>query len=530
MKKLTFIVLCILSVAYAETNFVLHSYAGNTALTKTEFEKSKKTVKKIIDFLQYNQYNNKDKYTKNISPKTREVFEKSVARQFKQKNKLNTFSISNLNDKKSIDNFTRDNVGVFINAFIEAVDFCIPTNKHTGLKDINSAEDSKSREVGDLQSISFELKANYAKECWEYLKPKIFTYDNNFNYRTNPAPIKIIQVMIAGNKFITKKVVNDEDFFNEFRKHYTYHRRKNQPTFGMKYSLEEAYKKKTTAELGLLLEEDWKHNFFDSSISLEISGRMTEEAYQLYEKDMKKEMASWNPKKESYKKSISSFKNMIKNQRKRVDKHLRFKKEAKKGKSEEQVFTDYTADLKKRQKELEKMTLNSEGKIKLYFAELKKCWELTDKYPKGQHYFSLGKGVKKIRENAKPEFKEVYWQFMNKKEENDYDRITAGSAGEAFGKVMTEEDLSRAFDYMNKQRSFKLIDLLTFYKDTPPQLSHKAASIAMLQQIINSDRTNLFEYFVKRHKKIKDPNIRRSFLESAPRYFGLTNYPEPFFP
>ena len=200
------------------------------------------------------------------------------------------------------------------------------------------------------------------------------------------------------------------------------------------------------------------------------------------------------------------------------------------GSTEDEAMKNQVADLKNRQKELKKMTLNSEGKINLYFAELKKCWELTDKYPKGQHYFSLGKGVKKIRETAKPEFKEVYWQFMNKKEESDYDRIIAGSAGEAFGKVMTAEDLPRAFDYMNKQRTFKLIDLLTFYKDTPPKLSNKAASIAMLQQIINSERTNLFEYFVKRHKKIKDPNIRRSFLESAPRYFGLTNYPEPFYP
>ena len=93
---------------------------------------------------------------------------------------------------------------------------------------------------------------------------------------------------------------------------------------------------------------------------------------------------------------------------------------------------------------------------------------------------------------------------------------------------MTEEDLPRAFDYMNNQRSFKLIDLLSFHKDTPP-LAHKYASMAMVQGIVKSDRTNMVVYFIKRYKKIKDPDLRRGLLEMAPKY-RLTNYPEPFYP
>ena len=51
----------------------------------------------------------------------------------------------------------------------------------------------------------------------------------------------------------------------------------------------------------------------------------------------------------------------------------------------------------------------------------------------------------------------------------------------------------------------------------------------MVQGLTKSDRTNMVVYFIKRYKKIKDPQLRREFLEMA-QEFGLTNYPKPFYP
>ena len=142
MKKLIIITCCLIFVFYAKASFVLHTFAENTDLTNTESKQSQKSTKGIIDFLQYNKYNKEreDYYTDKISLLTREIFEKSVARQLKEKNKLTDFSFMDVNDTNLLNTFTRDNVGIFINAFIEAVDFCIPTNKRTGLKDLTIAD------------------------------------------------------------------------------------------------------------------------------------------------------------------------------------------------------------------------------------------------------------------------------------------------------------------------------------------------------------------------------------------------------
>ncbi|MCK5852712.1 hypothetical protein KAH27_06735 [bacterium] len=539
MKKIILIITCfLLSTAFVNANFVLHSYAGDTSLTKTELKQSQKPTKKIIDSLQLNQFNKDDMYTIYIPLNIRTVFEESIARQLKARNKLNAFSTANINDKKSIDNFTKENVGVFINAFIEAVDFCIPTNKYNGLKDQTQCETETKWQIGRFQYIAHNLRDKYPEECWKYIKPQIFTYNNNFNFRTNPAPIKIIQSLTMGNSFITNKIINDENFFQEFRKYYVFHKRAGL-SFGMSRSLDEAYKLKSTAELGLLLEEDWNYkysspysldtHYIDHTALNAVYSKKTEESYRIYEEFEKRRMKSWDTKKESYKKWITDTKNGLENYRKLVDRHERLRKEAEKGKSEEQVFAEYTADLRKREKDLIKMNLDSKDSIKIYFAQLKATQKLSDKYPKGRLYFHTGDCTRKIVNEAKPEFKEVYWQYMNEKQkdnqENKLDQIIAGTAGAAFGKVMTEEDLPRAFDYMNNQRSFKLIDLISFHKDTPP-LAHKSASISMLQGLVKNDRTNMVVYFIKRYKKIKDPDLRRGFLEMAPK-FGLTNYPKP---
>ncbi|RLD12082.1 MAG: hypothetical protein DRI44_01900 [Chlamydiae bacterium] len=501
MKKLILIINCLLlSTVFVKANFVLHSYAGNTALTKNELKQSKKSTKKIIDSLQYNPCNKDDMYTIYIPLNIREVFEKSVARQLKGKNKLNAFSSVNTNDKKSIDNFTKENIGVFINAFIEAVDYCIPTNKYTGLKDRTQCETEDKWQIGRFKYIAHKLRNKYPKECWNYVKPRFFSYNtNNFN---NPAYYTIF-ASVMDLTLLTNKLTNDEQFFKEFRKYDRLYRNAN-INFGTTRPLDEVYKKKSTVELGLLLEEDWKHkwsdpydldtHYIDHGVLNAVYAKKTEEAYQVYEKFEKRRMASWNSKRSNYRDCIVGCKE-----------HL---------------------------KDFKKMSLNSESKIKLYFAQLKNAQELAEKYPESRLYFHTGDCTRKIVKEAKPRFKEVYWQYMNGKQEDNQEnklaQIIAGTAGAAFGKVMTEEDLPRAFDYVNKQRSFKLIDLLSFYKKTPP-LAHKSASISMLLELSRNNRTNMVVYFIKRYKKIKDPQLRRGFLEMAPE-FGLTNYPKPFYP
>ncbi|MCK5852714.1 hypothetical protein KAH27_06745 [bacterium] len=543
MKKLILIITCFLfSTAFVKANFVMHSYAKDAALTKTELKQSQKSTKKIIDSLQYNPCNKDDIYTKYIPLKTRKVFEKSVARQLKAKNKFNNFSTVNINDKKSIDAFTRENVGVFINAFIEAVDFCIPTNKYTGLKDRTQANYNEKHQIGNLEYIAHKLRDKYPEECWEYVKPRFFTYStNNF---TNPAYYEIIAAVMEHN-FLTNKLINDDTFFKEFRKYYRYlsseqskgHWNKclGGPTGEMGTLLNEACKHKTTAELELLLEEDWnssfnlKEKYIDYAVFNAVYSKKTKESYQIYEKYKRKQMESWDSKGYSYKKKIIDAKNGLENYRKIVDKHERLRKEQEKGKNQKQIITEHRAMLRQKAKFLDKMPLETEANLSFYIDKLKEIADLSEKYPDLRFYYNEQGG--RISREAKPELKEVYWKYMNKNEEkneNDFDKRIAGTFGLAFANVMTEEDLPRAFDYINKQRSWKLIDLLRFHKDEPP-LAHKYASMSMVQGLVKSDRTNMVVYFIKRYKKIKDPDLRRGFLEMAPKY-GLTNYPKPFYP
>ncbi len=535
MKKLILITacLCLLSVAFAKTNLILHSFAKDTAITKAEFQQSQKTTKKIIDSLQYNQYNREkeDYYTKKISPETRAIFEKSVARQLKSNNKLNVFSSTDINNEKTINDFTQDNVGVLINAFIEAADSCIPYNKITKRKDKRKADYYKKKEIGRLEYIAHKLRNKYPEECWEYAKPKIFTYSTNFY--NNPAYYTILAA-VMDLTLLTNKLVNDEQFFKEYKKYKRYYDESNK-SFGMSRPLDEVCKLKTTAELESLLDEDWnsspnsKENYIDYSVFNSLYPKMTEESYRVYEKYTKKDMASWDPKGKSYKKWITDSKNLIKNYRKLVDKQERLRKEEEKGKSQKQIITEHRTMLRQKAKVLDKMPLETEANLSFYVDKLKELATLSEKYPDLRFYYNEQGG--RISGEAKPELKEVYWANINKNEgknENDFDKRIAGTFGLAFANVMTEEDLPRAFDYINKQRSWKLIDLLRFHKDEP-SLAHKYASMAMVQGLVKSDRTNIVVYFIKRYKKIKDPDLRRGFLEMAPE-FGLTNYPKPFYP
>ena len=297
----------------------------------------------------------------------------------------------------------------------------------------------------------------------------------------------------------------------------------------------EVCKHKSVAELELLLDEDWnsstnmKEKYVDYSVFNALYPKYSEESFRVYEKYKKKRMENLDNKGYSYKKRIIDAKNSIENYRQLVDKHKRLRKEEEKGKSQKQIITEHRAMLHQKAKFLDKMPLETEANLSFYVDKLKELAILSEKYPKLS--FGCNKQARRITSEAKPELKEVYWKYMNEKEEKNedrFDRMITSVFGGAFGKVMTEEDLPRAFDYMNKQRSFKLIDLLRFHKDEPT-LAHKYASMAMVQELVKSDRTNMAVYFIKRNKKIKDPDLRRGLLEMAPKY-GLTNYPEPFYP
>jgi len=210
MKTLLFISFCVISIAYGGTNPVLNSFATNTIVSEEQFQESEIKIKKIMGFVGAG----------DIRPEARDIFYKSVARQLKAENKLDSFLSMNFDDRKSLDSFTRTNIGVFINAFIETVDYCIPTNSYTGLKVIRNAERSIRDKVNNLQSVCYGLKPKYPKECWEYIKPLIYSFNSNMNIDTNPAPDIVFRPLIAGNKYITNKAITDKEFFKEFRKYY----------------------------------------------------------------------------------------------------------------------------------------------------------------------------------------------------------------------------------------------------------------------------------------------------------------------
>ena len=150
-----------------------------------------------------------------------------------------------------------------------------------------------------------------------------------------------------------------------------------------------------------------------------------------------------------------------------------------KKKAEEQ----YKAKVDLMKKTLSEWPLDNPDKVLQYPEKLREAEDLSKEKPRAPiHPIRFLENVKR---NPHPECKEAYWRILQRKpyDENKYkvETFIAGAFGEAYGKVMSEDDVD----------------------------------------IVNQ--------FCQRYKEFKDPDIRRHLLEMAPR-FGITNLPAPVWP
>jgi hypothetical protein len=285
--------------------------------------------------------------------------------------------------------------------------------------------------------------------------------------------------------------------------------------------LDAVYKTLTLDELEVLIKNEPYPMLMDRMLNEIHRHRPCERGYRIYAeyypKSCDPDMAKWKVKR-----NVRHF-------REYVDKMEGWNKTVNAtGGNKKMAKANYVAQIKEVNTKLNAMKPTTPKMLNEYVEIIRKTDTLESQNPYG--YFNSYNYIKRIADEAVPECKEAYWNMLHEKpkeKETDTDRLLANAAGIAFGKIMTESDLENAFDYVNKQRSWKLIELIMNKKEPPP-MARKAGSIGILSGITEPPRTNMLVYFIKRYKDMKDPDLRRGLLEMAPE-FGLTNYPKPFY-
>jgi len=126
--------------------------------------------------------------------------------------------------------------------------------------------------------------------------------------------------------------------------------------------------------------------------------------------------------------------------------------------------------------------------------------------------------LKPIKRNPVPECKKAYWQILQRTPDEKKYKIEPKIAlvyGKAYGKVMSKEDVSKVIDYMNKQKSFKLIELMGSVLGKEPKVYKKLGSMNIIEGIRFPARKEIIQEFYKNKDKIKDNFIKKGIIEMA---------------
>ena len=131
--------------------------------------------------------------------------------------------------------------------------------------------------------------------------------------------------------------------------------------------------------------------------------------------------------------------------------------------------------------------------------------------------------LKPIKRNPVSECKEAYWQILQREPDEEKYKIEpeiSVAFGEAYGKVMTKEDVPKVINYMNEARSLKLLMLIGNVLGKDPKVYKTAAVMGIVGGI--RKRKDIIAKFYKNRDKIKDRFMRKGFIEMAEKN-GVTN-------
>ncbi len=241
----------------------------------------------------------------------------------------------------------------------------------------------------------------------------------------------------------------------------------------------------------------------------------SDKAYEIYKK--------YYPKTAKYS-TKSEISGMIKSFRQKCMQYENWNKRLKgagydKKKAEKQ-FKEEVAVVKTK---LESFSYDNPKKLLELPELLQKAEDLTGEKPQSGMF--PDRYLKPIKQKPAPECKEAYWQILQRNPDEDKYKIEnniSATFGEAYGKVMTKEDVPKVIDYMNKQKSFKLIELMGNVLGKNPKIYKKNGTMGIVEGIRWPARKEIIQEFYKNKDKIKDKSMRKGFIEMAEKA-GVAN-------
>ena len=193
------------------------------------------------------------------------------------------------------------------------------------------------------------------------------------------------------------------------------------------------------------------------------------------------------------------------------------------GYDKQKAEKQYKYEVAAMDKMLKSIPLNNPKVILTLPEKLHKAEDLAGENPESGMF--PDRYLKPIVQNPVPECKDAYWQILQRDPDEDKYKIEnniSATLGEAYGKVMTKEDVPKVIDYMNKQKSFKLIELMENVIGKDPKKYKKNGTIGIVEGIRKGRRKDIIAEFYKNREKIKDRSMRKGFIEMAEKN-GVAN-------
>jgi len=193
------------------------------------------------------------------------------------------------------------------------------------------------------------------------------------------------------------------------------------------------------------------------------------------------------------------------------------------GYDKKKAETQYKKEIAEMKTKLESFPISNPNKLLEFPELLEKAEVLNNENP---HYGIYPPNfLKPIVQNPVPECKEAYWEILQRDPDEDKYKIEnniSTTFGKAYGKIMTKEDVPKVIDYINKQKSFKLIMLMENVLGKDPKKYKTNGTIGIVEGIRKGKRKNIIAEFYKNRDKIKDRTMRKGFVEMAEKN-GVAN-------
>jgi len=258
-------------------------------------------------------------------------------------------------------------------------------------------------------------------------------------------------------------------------------------------------------ELEKLLEKE-QNRFLASIMLFGVGEQPSEKASEIYSKYMRKFFGYGLGTREK----IEGFRELC-DEYKKWNKRLEAA-----GYDKKKAEKQYKSGVAVMDKMLKSIPLNNSKEILQLPEKLHKAEELAGENPESGMFPE--RYLKPIKQKPVPECKEAYWQILQRNPDEGKYKIEPKIAlafGEAFGKIMTKEDVPRAINFINKSKSLKLLILMEKLLGKDPNNYKTLAVTGIIEGIRCPPRKEIIQEFYKNRDKIKDKSMRKSFIEIA---------------